>query len=80
MSNGDTLTVFDANVCILGTESFGIGQKVSYQGRILYCAPPGAWIDYGPADPVPLLERNDTTGLPVADTTPGTRSSDATKS
>lgn len=59
MSNdpGDTLTGYNANVCVLGDQSFNIGQKVSYQGRILYCAPPGAWIDYGPSNPTPLLDR-----------------------
>ncbi|SME97600.1 hypothetical protein SAMN06265365_10787 [Tistlia consotensis] len=60
MSNGqsDPLTGYDANVCVLGDQAFNIGQKVSYQGRILYCAPPGAWIDYGPSNPTPLLDRD----------------------
>ncbi|MGO1118764.1 hypothetical protein ACTL6U_08670 [Rhodovibrionaceae bacterium A322] len=53
---------FSGPVCVLDDSTYAVGERVQYQGRILYCAPPGCWLDYGPADPVPLWARDGSGG------------------
>tara|TARA_R110002072_G_scaffold517_20_gene3228 strand:- start:1008 stop:1283 length:276 start_codon:yes stop_codon:yes gene_type:complete len=53
---------FFGPICVLENTAYKVGERVQYQGWILYCAPQGCWIDYGPADPIPIWARDGSGG------------------